>query len=104
MYARSLVVQDIFPGFKYLNLTKTVTVNPEIIERDPEREYKIIINTAGKEFIGNDGKSHRCFTMRMSRATDYERYGPYVESGSKRVHKHDLDVKYDEDDHISDYY
>ena len=53
-----------FPRFTYLNLTKTQTVNPDIIKHNNEI-WKITINTISKQFIGSDGKTHKYYPTNM---------------------------------------
>ena len=62
-------LRNIFPGFKYLNLTKKSLINPDRIKHtrvNPNKIWKLEIDTEGKEFIGSDGEPHTYFKARMS--------------------------------------
>ena len=66
-------LRRIFPGFTYLNLTKTLSVNPEIIQDyeyehgdDINRVWIVEIDTNGNEFIGNDGNTYKYYDISMS--------------------------------------
>ena len=71
-------LQCIFPGFQYLNLPKKSLINPDRIQytrANPNKIWKITINTEGKEFIGSDGEPHRYFSARMSYVPMKDMYG-----------------------------
>ena len=61
-------IDEYFPGFTFLNLTKTSFVNPTCLMNSTlglNRAWCVTIDTNSREFIGNDGNSHRYFNITM---------------------------------------
>ena len=61
-----------------MNLTKKSLIHPDRIKYtrvNPNKIWKIEINTEGKEFIGSDGEPHRYFRARMSYVPVKKMYG-----------------------------